>query len=103
MTSALPSGGSCGSLGLPESEHAASQVSEIAAKRVRVMVTSSERYARRLVRKLRTFWIDSCVPCNDRAMDRAARLTELWSWLPAFRAVAETQHLPTAAAALHVS
>jgi DNA-binding transcriptional LysR family regulator len=36
-------------------------------------------------------------------MDRAARLTELWSWLPAFRAVAETQHLPTAAAALHVS
>lgn len=36
-------------------------------------------------------------------MDRATRLAELWSWLPAFRTVAETQHLPTAAAVLHVS
>jgi len=30
-------------------------------------------------------------------MDRAARVAQLWSWLPAFRAVAETEHLPTAA------
>ncbi len=30
-------------------------------------------------------------------MDRARELSQLWSWLPAFRAVAETQHLPTAA------
>lgn len=36
-------------------------------------------------------------------MDRAVRLTDLWRWLPVFRAVAETQHLPTAAGALHVS
>ncbi len=36
-------------------------------------------------------------------MDRALRLAGLWSWLPAFRAVAETEHLPTAAAAMHVS
>jgi len=36
-------------------------------------------------------------------MDRAQRLAGLWSWLPAFRAVAESEHLPTAAAALHVS
>lgn len=30
-------------------------------------------------------------------------LRAIWGWLPAFRAVAETQHLPTAAARLHVS
>lgn len=36
-------------------------------------------------------------------MERALRLGALWSWLPAFRAVAETEHLPTAAAAMHVS
>ena len=30
-------------------------------------------------------------------MERMRRLDSLWSWLPAFRAVAETQHLPTAA------
>ncbi|MEZ4403322.1 MAG: LysR family transcriptional regulator [Kofleriaceae bacterium] len=36
-------------------------------------------------------------------MDRALRLTAFWNWLPAFRAVAETEHLPTAAALLHVS
>jgi DNA-binding transcriptional LysR family regulator len=33
-------------------------------------------------------------------MDRALRLSQLWSWLPAFRAVAETEHLPTAARAM---
>ncbi len=35
-------------------------------------------------------------------MDRAVQIAQLWNWLPAFRAVAETQHLPTAAAAMHV-
>lgn len=33
-------------------------------------------------------------------MDRTLRLSQLWSWLPAFRAVAETEHLPTAARAM---
>ena len=37
------------------------------------------------------------------AVDRALRLTRFWNWLPAFRAVAETEHLPTAARLLHVS
>jgi DNA-binding transcriptional LysR family regulator len=36
-------------------------------------------------------------------MDRVRRLRELWSWLPAFRAAAETEHLPSASAALHLS
>lgn len=36
-------------------------------------------------------------------VDRALRLTRFWNWLPAFRAVAETEHLPTAARLLHVS
>lgn len=31
------------------------------------------------------------------------RIVQLWNWLPAFRAVAETEHLPTAAEQLHVS
>ena len=35
-------------------------------------------------------------------MERAQRVREIWSWLPAFRAVAETEHLPSAARALHV-
>jgi DNA-binding transcriptional LysR family regulator len=33
-------------------------------------------------------------------MDRALRLSHLWTWLPSFRAVAETEHLPTAARAM---
>ncbi len=36
-------------------------------------------------------------------MKRTRRLRELWNWLPVFRVVAETEHLPTAAAALFVS
>ena len=36
-------------------------------------------------------------------MDRARRVSRFWDWLPAFRAVAETEHLPSAAEALHVS
>jgi DNA-binding transcriptional LysR family regulator len=36
-------------------------------------------------------------------MERLRRVASLWSWLPAFRAVAETQHLPTASAQLFVS
>jgi DNA-binding transcriptional LysR family regulator len=36
-------------------------------------------------------------------MDRARRLRAIWNYLPAFRAVAETEHLPTAAAAFHLS
>lgn len=31
------------------------------------------------------------------------RIANFWSWLPAFRAIAETEHLPTASARLHVS
>jgi len=36
-------------------------------------------------------------------MERLRRVNQLWSWLPAFRAVGETQHLPTAAAQLRVT
>lgn len=36
-------------------------------------------------------------------MDRAVRLRSLWSWLPAFRVVAETEHLPSASVTLRVS
>ena len=36
-------------------------------------------------------------------MERVRRLAALWSWLPAFRVVAECQHLPTASKQLHVS
>jgi DNA-binding transcriptional LysR family regulator len=36
-------------------------------------------------------------------VDRLARLTAYWNWLPAFRVVAETEHLPTAARAMHLS
>lgn len=36
-------------------------------------------------------------------MNRAQRLSSFWAWLPAFRAVGETQHLPSAGAALRVS
>lgn len=36
-------------------------------------------------------------------MDRALRLIGFWNWLPAFRAVAETEHLPSAARLLHVT
>ena len=37
------------------------------------------------------------------AMERLADITEFWNWLPAFRAIAETSHLPSAAAILHLS
>lgn len=36
-------------------------------------------------------------------MERARRVAALWSWLPAFRAVAETEHLPTAAREFRVT
>lgn len=36
-------------------------------------------------------------------MDRLLRVDQLWSWLPAFRAVGETQHMRQAAENLHVS
>ena len=36
-------------------------------------------------------------------MDRLTRLESFWSWLPVFRVVAETEHLPTAARLLKVS
>jgi DNA-binding transcriptional LysR family regulator len=42
------------------------------------------------------------MPANP-VMDRARRLRAIWNYLPAFRAVAETEHLPTAAAAFHLS
>jgi DNA-binding transcriptional LysR family regulator len=36
-------------------------------------------------------------------LDQNIRLQNVWTWLPAFRTVAETQHLPSAARALHVT
>ncbi len=36
-------------------------------------------------------------------MDRVRRLTAFWNWLPAFRAVAEAEHLPSASEEMHVS
>ncbi len=36
-------------------------------------------------------------------MERLRRVARFWNWLPAFRAVAENEHLPTAAGALFVS
>lgn len=36
-------------------------------------------------------------------MERIRRLAAFWNWLPAFRVVAETEHLPTASEELHVS
>ncbi|MBK7579519.1 MAG: LysR family transcriptional regulator [Myxococcales bacterium] len=35
--------------------------------------------------------------------DPAKKLHLIWPWIPAFRVVAETEHLPTAASRLHVS
>ncbi|MEM9692438.1 MAG: LysR family transcriptional regulator, partial [Myxococcota bacterium] len=34
---------------------------------------------------------------------KSNRIGQVWAWLPAFRAVAETQHLPTAAREFHLS
>jgi DNA-binding transcriptional LysR family regulator len=51
-----------------------------------------------IVRRVRTF----PMPANP-VMDRARRLRAIWNYLPAFRAVAETEHLPTAASAFHLS
>ena len=39
----------------------------------------------------------------DLHLERARDVANYWSWLPAFRAVAETEHLPTAAKLLCVS
>ncbi len=36
-------------------------------------------------------------------MDPSKKLRDVWPWIPVFRVVAETEHLPTAAARLHVS
>lgn len=36
-------------------------------------------------------------------MQRAVRVSQVWAWLPAFRTVAETEHLPTAAKVLELS
>lgn len=36
-------------------------------------------------------------------MDPSKKASEVWQWLPVFKVVAETQHLPTAAKQLHVS
>lgn len=36
-------------------------------------------------------------------MDHLQRVSAFWNWLPAFRVVAQTEHLPTASAQLHVS
>ena len=36
-------------------------------------------------------------------MEQLRRLNRVWNWLPAFRAVAETEHLPSASEILHVT
>ena len=36
-------------------------------------------------------------------MERHLRVAMVWNWLPAFRVIAETEHLPTAAQILHVT
>jgi DNA-binding transcriptional LysR family regulator len=36
-------------------------------------------------------------------MERVIRLNQIWSWLPAFRAVAETEHVHEAAQSLHLT
>lgn len=36
-------------------------------------------------------------------MDRSRRVAQLWNWLPAFRVVAETEHLPTASSQHNLS
>jgi DNA-binding transcriptional LysR family regulator len=36
-------------------------------------------------------------------MDHSKILNDIWPWIPAFRVVAESQHLPTAARQLHVT
>jgi len=36
-------------------------------------------------------------------MEPAARIASIWNWLPAFRVVAETEHLPTASSILHIT
>lgn len=35
--------------------------------------------------------------------DKFQRIHTIWNWLPAFRAVAETEHLPSASSMIHVS
>lgn len=40
---------------------------------------------------------------GERGMGRLQRVAQLWGWLPAFRAVGETQHIRQAAEVLHVS
>src|SRR5690554_1605337 len=35
-------------------------------------------------------------------MSYTSSLTDVWNWLPVFRAVAETEHLPTASKLLHI-
>ncbi len=42
-------------------------------------------------------------PVDPVRMDRLRRLMRVWNWLPAFRVVAETEHLPTASQELHVT
>ncbi len=43
------------------------------------------------------------MPTTPPTLARAHQLRAIWDYLPAFRAVAETEHLPTAALALHVT
>lgn len=40
---------------------------------------------------------------EHQPLERARLVAQLWDWLPAFRAVAETEHLPTAALAMRVA
>lgn len=40
---------------------------------------------------------------TDPSTDRVRRIMSLWNWLPAFRVVAETEHLPTASRRLNIS
>ncbi len=48
-------------------------------------------------------WLDRETHNEPALMKHAKRLIDFWNWLPAFRAVAETQHLPTASQQLHIT
>lgn len=45
------------------------------------------------------------VPCplQDRPVKLSRRTAQIWNWLPAFRAVAEVEHLPTASREVNLS
>jgi len=64
---------------------------------------AAHRYGPLFVAFLENNWTGRCVLRNDRPVERLRTIARFWNWLPAFRAIGETSHLPSAAAALHLS